>query len=128
MKIIDLRHIVEPDCDIVKFVGAKDKKEYALPVKITLKATLYSQEFVPELHKRKDEMDNVEFNLEAGYVYILSWMKAHYKEITIEWVKENIVDENILSAMVSCVTKLFFEPSKIPETVKPKRPRKKRLS
>ena len=33
MAIIDLRHLVEPECDIIKFTGSEDKQEYSLPVK-----------------------------------------------------------------------------------------------
>jgi hypothetical protein len=129
MAIIDLRHLVEPSYDTVKIIGAKDGKEYSLPTKTTVKTTLYSQHEMSKILSLKDKMSEVEYNLEAGYVHIFAWIKSYYEEIDLQWVKDNITDERIMSKLISCAMQIFYPgPSKKPETGKPKRPRKKRLS
>jgi hypothetical protein len=126
MKIIDLRHIVEPEVDIVKFKGAKDGKEYSLPVKKTIIMSLQASEDVKPLLDKRDEMASYEFNYEIGFIYLTRWIKTHYPDKNLQWVKENITNEEVASQLINLVTEMFFPKPK--ETVQPKRGRKRRLS
>ena len=126
MKIIDLRHIVEPEVDIVKFKGAKDWKEYSLPVKKTIIMSLQASEDVKPLLDKRDEMASYEFNYEIGFIYLTRWIKTHYPDKDLKWVKENIINEEVASQLINLVTEMFFPKPK--ETVQPKRGRKRRLS
>jgi len=126
MKIIDLRHIVEPEVDIVKFKGAKDGKEYSLPVKKTIIMSLQASEDVKPLLDKRDEMASYEFNYEIGFIYLTRWIKTHYPDKDLKWVKENIINEEVASQLINLVTEMFFPKPK--ETVQPKRGRKRRLS
>ena len=126
MKIIDLRHIVEPEVDIVKFKGAKDGNEYSLPVKKTIIMSLQASEDVKPLLDKRDEMASYEFNYEIGFIYLTRWIKTHYPDKDLKWVKENIINEEVASQLINLVTEMFFPKPK--ETVQPKRGRKRRLS
>jgi len=126
MKIIDLRHIVEPDVDVVKFKGAKDGKDYSLPVKKTIIMSLQASEDVKTLLGKRDEMASYEFNYEVGFIYLTRWIKTHYPDKDLKWVKENITNEEVASQLINLVTEMFFPKPK--ETVQPKRGRKRRLS
>ena len=126
MKIIDLRHIVEPEVDIVKFKGAKDGKEYSLPVKKTIIMSLQASEDVKPLLDKRDEMASYEFNYEIGFIYLTRWIKTHYPDKDLKWVKENVTNEEVASQLINLVTEMFFP--KPMETVQPKRGRKRRLS
>ena len=126
MKIIDLRHIVEPEVDIVKFKGAKDGNEYSLPVKKTIIMSLQASEDVKPLLDKRDEMASYEFNYEIGFIYLTRWIKTHYPDKDLKWVKENITNEEVASQLINLVTEMFFPKPK--EAGKPKRPRKRRLS
>lgn len=130
MAIIDLRDLVEEPYDTVKIKGAKDGKDYILPVKTTLKTTLYSQKDMADLLKIKNTMSDVDYSLEASYVHIASWVRSYYPEVDIKWVKENVVDERVMAQLVNCAMRIFYpEPvKKQRETGKPKRSRKNRLS
>ena len=44
MAIIDLRHLVTPEYDTIKFTGDIDKIEYELPMKKTVNSVLLLQE------------------------------------------------------------------------------------
>jgi len=126
MKIIDLRHIVEPEVDVVKFKGAKDGKDYSLPVKKTIIMSLQASEDVKTLLDKRDEMASYEFNYEIGFIYLTRWIKTHYPDKDLKWVKENIINEEVASQLINLVTEMFFPKPK--ETVQPKRGRKRRLS
>ena len=126
MKIIDLRHIVEPEVDIVKFKGAKDGKDYSLPVKKTIIMSLQASEDVKSLLDKRDEMASYEFNYEIGFIYLTRWIKTHYPDKDLKWAKENITSEEVASQLINLVTEMFFPKPK--ETVQPKRGRKRRLS
>lgn len=129
MAIIDLRNLVEKPYDTVKIKGEKDGKDYILPVKSTLKTSLYSQYDMAELVKIKNTMSEIDYRLETGYVHIASWIRSYYPEISIQWVKENITDEGITSTLLNYAMKIFYpEQVKQTETVTPKKPRKKRKS
>ena len=126
MKIIDLRHIVEPEVDVVKFKGAKDGKDYSLPVKKTIIMSLQASEDVKSLLDKRDEMASYEFNYEIGFIYLTRWIKTHYPDKDLKWVKENVTNEEVASQLINLVTEMFFPKPK--ETVQPKRGRKRRLS
>jgi len=133
MAIIDLRDLVEQPFDIVKIKGEKDGKEYNLPTKRTVKTTLYSQRDMAELTKIKNTMSDFDYNLESSYVHICAWIRSYYPEIDIEWVKENIISESLMTKLIGYVMKIFYPDAltdevKQPETVTPKKPRKKRKS
>jgi hypothetical protein len=124
MGIIDLRHIVEPEYDTVKFKGAKDGKDYTLPVKKTIIMSLKASEDVKPLLDNRDNMEAYEFNYEIGFIYLARWIKTYYPDIDLRWVKENITNEEVASQLITLVTEMFFPKPKA--TVAPKRPRKKR--
>jgi hypothetical protein len=126
MAIIDLRNLVETEHDTVKFIGAKDGKEYSLPVKKTIKMSLQASEDVKPLFDKRDEMEAYEFNFELGFVYLTRWIKTYYPDKDLKWVKENITNEELASQLINLVTEMFFPKPK--ETVQPKRGRKRRLS
>ena len=133
MAIIDLRNLVDQPFDIVKIKGEKDGKDYELPVKTTLKTTLYSQNDMAELSKIKNTMSEVDYRFEVGLIHITSWIRSYYPGIDIEWVKDNITDERVMSKLVNCVMKIFYpntssDEEKRMETVTPKKPRKRRRS
>ena len=133
MAIIDLRNIVEEPYDIIKIKGDKDGKDYVLPTKRTIKTTLYSQHGMSELVKIKNTMSDFDYNLESSYVHVYAWMRSYYPEISIEWVRENITDDNVMSKLIGYVMKIFYpehstDTEKQTETVTPKKPRKNRRS
>ena len=108
MAIIDLRHLVQPECDIVKVKGEKDGNDYSLPAMKTIRSSLYAEDGMENLNKKKDAMSTSEYGLEVSFVHIAAWMRSYYPEIDIEWVKDNIVSEKVMSKLVNYVIKIFY--------------------
>lgn len=122
MAIIDLRHLIEPEFDTIIITGDQDGKDYRLPVKKTIKASLQAQYDINKLNDNKENMSEIDYNLEAGYIYITAWIRSYYPELSLQWVKDNITNEMILSELISRVTNMYFP--KLAETVTPKRSQK----
>jgi len=102
MAIIDLRHLVTPEYDTIKFTGDIDKIEYELT----------SSDIV-----------------ELGYVTLTAWIRTYYPDLSIDWVKNNLSEE-LYIIMSKKAEELFFPDSsaKQKELGTPKRTRKKRKS
>lgn len=123
MAIIDLRHLVQPECDTVKFVGSEDKQEYELPVRKTVGMTLTLQQYMNDFAKVKppSEYDAAD-SVELGYFMLTAWIRAHYPDKTVEWVKLNVC-EDLFTELMTLANEMFFP--KVTETGMPKKNRKK---
>lgn len=126
MAITDLRHLANHDYNVVKFIGEKDGKTYSLPEKMTVGMSINFQMDMDDNRDRIDELKPIEKNLEISYLLITRWIKTFYPEITLEWVRENILSESVMTVLVQKATDLFYP--KQAETPAPKRRRKSRLS
>ena len=126
MAIIDLRHLVEPECDVVEFVGSIDKLEYKVPLRQSVGMSIMLNQYFMDYNKSKN-VDQPEWaaNLELNYRMVTAWIRGYYPEVSVEWVKNNVSNE-LFKELVKLLEPLFFP--KQPETVQPKKRRKKRLS
>lgn len=123
MAIIDLRHLVEPECDIIKFTGSEDKQEYSLPVKKTVGMSLMLTQYFADFNKSENpDMPDVNKNIELNYLMIAAWIRGVYPDLTVEWVKNNISNDLFIE-LVKLLEPVFFP--KMTETGTPKKNRKK---
>jgi hypothetical protein len=123
MAIIDLRHLVEPEYDIVKFIGSEDKQEYSIPVKKTVGMSLMLNQYFSDFNKSCDpDMPDAVKNIEFNYFMITTWVRGFYPDLTVEWVKSNI-PEVLFIELVRLLEPIFFP--KLKEPGMPKKNRKK---
>lgn len=120
MAIIDLRHLVTPECDTVKFIGAEDGQEYSLPVRKTIGMTLMLQQYMLEFNSGKSpEKFSASDGVEMSYYTLASWIRGFYPDVTVEWVKKNIVNEDLFIELMKKANDLFYP--KRQEALKPKK-------
>ena len=126
MKTIDLRHLVSKECNVVKFVGDDDKKEYELPVKKNVGAVLMMQEYMIDFNNRRTSEKYTATDLiELSFITIAAWIKSFYPDKSIEWTKANI-NSDVMEVLTPMANDLFFPKSgEVKEQAKPKRSRKK---
>lgn len=126
MAIIDLRHLVEPEFDVVEFVGSLDKLEYKVPLRQSVGMTIMLNQYFMDYNKSKS-VGTPEWahNIELNYRMVASWIRGYYPDVSVDWVKNNVSNE-LFKELVKLLEPLFFP--KQSETVQPKKRRKKRLS
>jgi len=126
MAIIDLRHLIEPECDVIEFIGNEDKQLYKLPIRKTMGMSLMLTAYMREYSKDKDvsKYDIVD-NIECGYFMIAAWIRGFYPDKSVEWVKANVLEE-LFTELLQAGNKLFFPKQKA--TAQPKKARKRRKS
>jgi len=130
MAIIDLRHLVTPEYDTIKFTGDIDKIEYELPMKKTVNSVLLLQDAMNDFNARHDLKNLTSSDIvELGYVTLTAWIRTYYPDLSIDWVKNNLSEE-LYIIMSKKAEELFFPDSsaKQKELGTPKRTRKKRKS
>ena len=126
MAIIDLRHLIEPECDVIEFIGNEDKQLYKLPIRKTMGMSLILSQYMQEYQKGKDPKKyDVMDNIEVAYFIITSWLRGNYPDKTLQWVKNNLADD-LFTELSRIATDLFFP--KLKATVQPKKGRKQRRS
>ena len=130
MAIIDLRHLVTPEYDTIKFTGDIDKIEYELPMKKTVNSVLLLQDAMNDFNARHDLKNLTSSDIvELGYVTLTAWIRTYYPDLSIDWVKNNLSEE-LYIIMSKKAEELFFPDSsaKQQEPGTPKRTRKKKKS
>jgi hypothetical protein len=126
MAIIDLRHLIAPECDTVEFVGSIDKLEYKIPLRQTVGMSIMLNQYFMDYNKSKNiDTPDWEANLELNYMLVTSWIRGYYPEICLEWVKNN-VSNDLFKELVKLLEPLFFP--KQTATVQPRKGRKSRVS
>ena len=128
MAIIDLRHLVTPEYDTIKFTGDIDKIEYELPMKKTVNSVLLLQDAMNDFNARHDLKNLTSSDIiELGYVTLTAWIRTYYPDLSIDWVKNNLSEE-LYIIMSKKAEELFFPASSAKQTEQgtPKRTRKKK--
>lgn len=120
MAIIDLKHLVPQDCDTVLFIGADDGKEYKLPVRKTVGMVLILQQYISEAERSKTSDDFGVFEtLRLKLFMLTAWVKGYYPDVDIDWIKRNIVLEELFIKLVEIADNIFFP--KNPEAPMPQK-------
>ncbi len=127
MATIDLRHLVQKEYDVVKFIGDLDGEEYTIPVKKSVGASLLLQQYMDDFNKKREPGDYKSTDsIELSYLCLTAWIRNYYPEITLEWVKQNITSDELLSELMKLANQIFFP--KVTEAGTPKKNPKKRRS
>ena len=130
MAIIDLRHLVTPEYDTIKFTGDIDKIEYELPMKKTVNSVLLLQDMMNDFNSRHDLKNLTSSDIiELGYVTLTAWVRTYYPDLSLDWVKNNLSEE-LYVILSKKAEELFFPDSsaKQKEPGTPKRTRKRKKS
>ena len=123
MAIIDLRHLVDKEFDVIQFTGSVDKIDYEIPVKKTIGMSLMMSQYFLDYNKNLNtEIPDYQKNIELNYLMVTAWVRGYFPELSVEWVKNNICDE-LFRELVKLLEPLFF-----PKQAEPEKPRKTRKS